>query len=157
MYDVKPRFRIRGLFKYLVLYLLKDEPLHGYEVMQRVSKLLGEEYEPSPGIVYPTLQLLEDMDCVVSEKINRKTVYHITEKGRRILEEHKDKIDLLMQRIRAFKEFHAMVGPEFFPLMKELITSYNSLSEEEKERVRSTFRDFIRELRSILDKGDLDG
>lgn len=153
MYDVKPRFKIRGLFKYLVLYLLKDEPLHGYEIIQRVSKLLGEEYEPSPGIVYPTLQLLEDMDCVVSEKVGRKTIYHITEKGRRILEEHNDEINLLMQRIRAFKEFHAMIGSEFFSLMKELITSYTSLSEEEKERIRDAFRGFIRELRSILDRG----
>ncbi len=150
---MRPRFKIRGLFKYLVLYLLKDEPLHGYEIIQRVSKLLGEEYEPSPGIVYPTLQLLEDMDCVASEKVSRKTVYHITEKGRKVLEEHSDEINLLMQKIRAFKEFHATVGSEFFPLMKELIASYTLLSEEEKGRIKEAFRDFIRELRSILDKG----
>ncbi len=152
MYEVKPRFRIRGLFKYLVLHLLKDEPLHGYEIIQRISNLLGEEYEPSPGIVYPTLQLLEDMDCVVSERIDRKTVYHITEKGRKVLEEHRDEINLLLQRIGAFREFHAAIGSEFFPLVKELLASYSSLSEEEKERIRIAFRNFVRELKAILDK-----
>ena len=150
MYDIRPKFRIRGLFRYLVLYLLRDEPLHGYEIMQRIKELLGADYEPSPGIVYPTLQLLEDMEYVTSERIGRRTVYHITEKGKEALKRHEEDIELMIEKMMSFRDFLSAVGPDFFAVLRELAVSYSNLPEDKRERVRETFRRFVREIRSLL-------
>src|ERR671921_750563 len=54
----------RGGVKILVLSVLRDGPKHGYEVMRAIEQRTGSAYSPSPGVVYPTLQLLEDMGHV---------------------------------------------------------------------------------------------
>ncbi len=148
MYDVRPK--IRGMFKYLILEVLRGEPLHGYEIIQRIGEMLGGEYEPSPGVVYPTLQLLEDMDYVVSERIGRKNVYHITEKGLDALKSRESELKGLMRDIESFREFAREVGRELFPLMRRLVVSYSSLSDEGKERIRRSFRELMEEVRSVL-------
>src|SRR5262245_37807364 len=52
----------RGVLRYLILDALVDGPKHGYEVIKRLEERTEGEYAPSPGTVYPTLQLLEDQD-----------------------------------------------------------------------------------------------
>ena len=52
----------KGDLKYVILDLLKDEPSHGYEVIRKLEERSRGFYSPSPGSVYPTLQLLEDME-----------------------------------------------------------------------------------------------
>ena len=51
----------KGDLKYLILDLLKDEPSHGYELIRALEERFRGFYSPSPGSVYPTLQLLEDL------------------------------------------------------------------------------------------------
>ena len=150
MYEFKPKLKVRGNFKYLVLYILKEKPLHGYEIIQRIKELVGGGYEPSPGIIYPTLQLLEDMDYIVSEKIERKNVYHITDQGLKFLREHEEEVRSLIESIRAFREFISEIGLEPFLLIKEVVSSYNSLSEKQKEEVRMSFLRFSNDLKKIV-------
>src|SRR5437660_599369 len=50
----------RGDMKYLILSILQDGPKHGYETIRAIEQRAGAAYQPSPGTVYPTLQLLED-------------------------------------------------------------------------------------------------
>ncbi len=150
MYEFKPKLKVRGNFKYLVLYILKEKPLHGYEIIQRIKELVGGGYEPSPGIIYPTLQLLEDMDYIVSEKIERKNVYHITDQGLKFLKEHEEEVRSLIESIRAFREFISEIGLEPFLLIKEVVSSYNSLSEKQKEEVRMSFLRFSNDLKKIV-------
>ena len=80
-----PRVR-RGDMKYLLLEILKDGPRHGYEI---INNLEGNfrGYRPSPGSVYPTLQMLEEGGYVTSEQVEGKKVYTITDAGRKLLEE----------------------------------------------------------------------
>jgi DNA-binding PadR family transcriptional regulator len=69
--------------KYVILRLLREKPSHGYELIKAMEDRFGGWYSPSPGTVYPTLQLLEDQGYVrVVETEGRKT-YHITPKARR--------------------------------------------------------------------------
>ncbi len=150
MYNFRPKLKMRGNFKYLVLYILKEGPLHGYEIIQRIKELVGGGYEPSPGIIYPTLQLLEDMGYITSERIERKNVYHITERGLEFLREHEDEIKPMIDSIKAFREFLSEVGLEPFLLIKKVVASYNSLSEREKEEVRMSFLRLSNDLRRIL-------
>lgn len=88
-----------GDMKYVILKLLKEKPMHGYEVMKALEEHTRGCYKPSPGTVYPTLQWLEDEGLVRSEEIEGKKVYHITEAGLDFLEEHKSTVEGIFGRI----------------------------------------------------------
>lgn len=88
-----------GDMKYVILRLLKDKPMHGYEVMKALEEQTRGCYKPSPGTVYPTLQWLEDEGLVRSEDVEGKKVYAITEDGRRFLEEHKSTVEDIFDRV----------------------------------------------------------
>jgi len=89
----KPRherpFR-RGDFKYIILHCLKDKSSYGYEIMRALQERFNSFYVPSPGSVYPTLQMLEEMGHVTASEQDGKKVYTITGSGRRFLEEKKE-------------------------------------------------------------------
>jgi len=88
-----------GDLKYVILKLLRDKPMHGYEVMKALEEQTHGCYRPSPGSVYPTLQWLEDEGLVRSEEREGKKVYSITEQGRAFLEEHRSTVDDIFDRI----------------------------------------------------------
>lgn len=77
----------RGDVKYVLLGLLRERPMYGYEMIKALEEKSGGFYTPSPGSVYPTLQMLEERGFVASEEIEGKKVYRITETGRVLLEE----------------------------------------------------------------------
>ena|SRR5688572_5220643 len=89
-----------GDMKYVILKLLRDKPRHGYEVMKELEERMHGCYSPSPGTVYPTLQWLEDEGLVVARDVEGKKVYEITDTGRAFLEEHKDTVDDIFDRVR---------------------------------------------------------
>ena len=72
----------RGHIRTLMLTSLAEGPGHGYEIIQRLEEKTGGLWRPSPGSVYPTLQLLEDEGLVRSEERDGKRVYEITDAGR---------------------------------------------------------------------------
>ena len=76
-----PRMR-RGDIRTALLVALADAPGHGYELIQRLSDKTGGGWQPSPGSVYPTLQLLEDEGLVASTEREGKRVYALTDAGR---------------------------------------------------------------------------
>lgn len=89
----------RGEVRYLVLDAIAQRPRHGYEIIQAIEERSGGTYRPSPGVVYPTLQLLEELGhAELSTQDGRKT-YAITDSGRRDLEEHADEVRDFYERI----------------------------------------------------------
>lgn len=72
----------RGLVRAAVLTQLQDEPMHGYQLMQRLEEESGGHWRPSPGSVYPTLQMLEDQGLVRGEEVEGRRVYSLTDEGR---------------------------------------------------------------------------
>ncbi|MFI8950504.1 PadR family transcriptional regulator [Streptomyces sp. NPDC053750] len=83
-----PRGRARrGDVRASILALLKDRPMHGYEMIQEIAERSSGAWKPSPGSVYPTLQLLEDEGLIVSESEGGKKLFSLTEAGRTAAEE----------------------------------------------------------------------
>jgi DNA-binding PadR family transcriptional regulator len=78
----------RGDMKYIILNVLIEGPMHGYDVMRKLEEKSEGLWRPSPGSVYPTLQLLEDEDLVSIKFENDKKVYTITDEGRKETEKH---------------------------------------------------------------------
>src|SRR5260370_27562047 len=85
--------------KYVILKLLRDKPRHGYEVMKELEERMHGCYSPSPGTIYPTLQWLEDEGLVVARDVEGKKVYEITDTGRAFLDEHKDIVEEIFDRV----------------------------------------------------------
>jgi DNA-binding PadR family transcriptional regulator len=72
----------RGAIRTAILVALRDEPGHGYEVMRRLEEMSGGLWRPSPGSVYPHLQMLEDEGLVQSSEVEGSRTFTLTEKGR---------------------------------------------------------------------------
>ena len=81
------RFFGRGDMKFALLELLQERPMHGYEMMKALTEKSGGFYTPSPGSIYPTLQMLEEGGYVTSTEVEGKRVYSITDTGRALLAE----------------------------------------------------------------------
>src|SRR6516165_12660187 len=72
----------RGQIRTVILISLREEPAHGYEVMRRLEEMSGGLWRPSPGSVYPHLQMLEDEGLVQSSEAEGSRTYALTEAGR---------------------------------------------------------------------------
>ncbi len=88
-----PPFLRRGAIKFIILDLLTDKPKHGYEIIKDMEAKGGGLYSPSPGSVYPTLQMMEDLGYVSSRPDGNKKVYEITPEGKKYLEENRDAVE----------------------------------------------------------------
>lgn len=111
--EPRPRRHRRGDIKFALLEVLADQPRHGYEVIKELEQRYGGFYRPSPGSVYPTLQLLEDEGHLVSETVDGKRVYTVTESGKQLLEEWRAQRDQGSDR-RGFR------GPQTRPELHQL-------------------------------------
>lgn len=89
-----------GELRLVLLKLIADQPRHGYELIKAIEELTGGDYAPSPGIVYPTLTMLEDMGLIAEAKSkDTKKVFEATEEGRAHLEENSAEVEELIDRL----------------------------------------------------------
>lgn len=72
----------RGEIRTGLLAILAEGPGHGYEIIQRIEEKTGGAWKPSPGSVYPTLQMLQDEGLVTAEERDGKRVFSLTDEGR---------------------------------------------------------------------------
>jgi DNA-binding PadR family transcriptional regulator len=95
----------QGDLKYVILRLLAEKPRHGYEIIKELEERFGGAYAPSPGTVYPTLTMLEDLGFARAKpEEGGRRIYEITDEGRRHLEEHSATVDDIFERIARFVE-----------------------------------------------------
>lgn len=90
-----------GGLRFVLLQLIADKPSHGYELIKAIEERLGGSYSPSPGIVYPTLTLLEELGCVsvdLPDGGGRKR-YSITPAGQDFLAANRQVTDEMMGRM----------------------------------------------------------
>jgi DNA-binding PadR family transcriptional regulator len=90
-----------GGLRFVLLQLIADKPAHGYELIKAIEERLGGSYAPSPGIVYPTLTLLEELGHLsidAGDEGGRKR-YSITASGEEFLAANRETTDALMARM----------------------------------------------------------
>jgi DNA-binding PadR family transcriptional regulator len=89
-----------GELRLVLLKLIADEPRHGYQLTKAIEELTDGDYAPSPGVVYPTLTMLEDMGFIAEMKSkDTKKVYEATDEGRAHLEENSEEVDELIGKL----------------------------------------------------------
>jgi DNA-binding PadR family transcriptional regulator len=95
----------QGDLKYVILRLLEEKPRHGYDIIKELESRFGGTYSPSPGTVYPTLTMLEDLGYARSvPEEGGKKIFEITDEGRKHLAEHSTTVNDIFDRIASFVE-----------------------------------------------------
>lgn len=101
-----------GDLRLVVLALIGEAPRHGYEIIKAIEERVAGSYSPSPGVIYPTLTMLQDLGQVTSEEQGGKKLYTISEEGRRYLEANKPAVEAVLARMA---EVHARHGGGLAP------------------------------------------
>jgi len=99
-----PRRRMfdSGELRLVLLKLIADEPRHGYDLIRQIEELTGGAYAPSPGVIYPTLTLLDDMGQIEAQQsVGAKKLFAITADGQAELDASKGVVDALIARLAA--------------------------------------------------------
>ncbi|VVE55620.1 PadR family transcriptional regulator [Pandoraea communis] len=104
-----------GGLRLVLLHLIAQQPRHGYELIKAIEESVNGTYSPSPGVVYPTLTLLEEMGYIrVQESAgdSQRKSYEITDAGREYLAENEDSITELLARLATRRERSEEMPPQ---------------------------------------------
>ena len=114
-----------GELRLVLLKLIADEPRHGYDLIRAIEELTGGEYAPSPGVVYPTLTLLQDMGFIEEAPgEGPRKAFQATDEGRAHLDERAEEIGALFERLTDLKpRAENMAGPAIGRAIKNLMTA----------------------------------
>jgi DNA-binding PadR family transcriptional regulator len=93
------RMLAQGDLRLIVLALIAEQPRHGYDIIKQLEEKTAGWYSPSPGIVYPSLTYLEEAGHLTSQADGAKKLYTITDAGRAYLEDNREIVDAVMNRL----------------------------------------------------------
>jgi DNA-binding PadR family transcriptional regulator len=151
----------KGDLKYVILNLLAEKPSHGYEVIRALEDKFRGFYSPSPGSVYPTLQLLEDLGYVSATQRDGKKTYEVTAEGHKFLEENRRSVEDIWSRVGG--GWDPEIGAELHEMRHE-ITSLGKLfgremhggrlNKDKLRRIRVVISDAARQVEDILEERD---
>lgn len=131
--------RARGEMKYEILECLMQGPRHGYDIMLEIESKTG--MRPSPGSIYPALQMLEDGDYIRGQERDGKRTYEITDKGR----------ELLSQRETADGD-ETFDGENIYGIIAEAMRQVHGIKDAVKQIARSGNIETYRKAVAVLDK-----
>lgn len=102
------RFFAHGDLRFLILKLIADKPRHGYELIKAIEEKVAGAYTPSPGVIYPTLTLLEELDWIQARASEgSKKLFEITPDGSLSLEANRATVDAILARMAEVSEAHS--------------------------------------------------
>lgn len=100
-----------GELRLVLLKLIEPAPRHGYDLIRQIEEITGGAYAPSPGVVYPTLTLLADMELIVEQQSEgTRKLFAITPAGTTHLAERTAEVDALMARLEGIGDARARSG-----------------------------------------------
>jgi DNA-binding PadR family transcriptional regulator len=145
----------KGDLKYVILDLLKDKPRHGYDIIRELEELSYGFYKPSPGVIYPTLQMLQEMGYASSTEQEGKKVYSITEEGLKFLENRSNIADGVRRQMKykwSFKNIGRMITVmrEYHALEDLLGSSFRRLDADKAELICGILSRAYHEIESVL-------
>jgi len=114
-----------GELRLVLLKLIADEPRHGYDLIRAIEEITGGEYAPSPGVIYPTLTLRQDMVLIEEAAVEGpRKPFQVTDEGRSHLAEREEEVEALFERLRdlAPRQDHT-AGPAIGRAVKNLMTA----------------------------------
>lgn len=115
------RFLEHGDLRFILLALIEAQPCHGYELIKALEERTGGAYRPSPGVVYPTLSLLEDEGFIrPATGESARKLYEITEPGREALAQNRGSVEAVFARMADAAERSGATAPRVSRAMANL-------------------------------------
>jgi len=147
----------KGDLKYIILDLIRDKPRHGYDIIRELEEQSHGLYKPSPGVIYPTLQMLEEMGHAQSIEQEGKKVYSITEEGLQFLAKQKDIADGVRSQMKKRWGFRnigrmALVMKEYHALEHLLGRGIRTLDADKMQRIREVLVQTYDNIESIIEE-----
>nr|WP_298897118.1 PadR family transcriptional regulator [uncultured Altererythrobacter sp.] len=150
-----------GELRLALLALINEEPRHGYELIKAIEEMTGGAYAPSPGAVYPTLQMLEEEGQIKQSKPKKKgkaaddetsgkKPFEVTTSGAAELEDRSDEVDELMGRINEHGDRAEKVkqkSPDLFRAMGNLASVLKN-----RARAGKLDKDTVDQIVDIIDE-----
>ena len=166
---LKPQSAPRGLLRYYILRKIKDQQLHGYQLIRSIEEKSRGAWRPGPGSVYPILRELVSegyLREVKPTKTSGRTVYEITEKGSerlgevsRIITEAAEKLQDMKQILYDFAEPNSLAAMCLkgvrmnAQMLRKLVESKQSkMSPREKEALLMDLRNTLRQEKAWVDR-----
>jgi DNA-binding PadR family transcriptional regulator len=143
----------RGDVRAAILKLLAERPMHGYEMIQEIAERTQNLWRPSPGSVYPTLQLLVDEGLLVArESEGSKKLFELTDNGRAAAE--KIETPPWEEIADGVEPGHVNLRSAVAQLMGAVAQSAYTTSPEQQERIVDIVNNARREIYGILGESD---
>src|SRR5580693_1535583 len=95
-----------GELRLVVLKLISERPRHGYEIIKEIEDRVAGTYSPSPGVIYPTLTMLEELGHATVAESDGKKLYTITAEGTAYIDANKAALDQALRRMQSVKSAH---------------------------------------------------
>lgn len=148
----------KGNLQFMILRSLQEAPKHGYQVIKDLEEQFKGFYSPSPGSVYPILQMLEDREFVSVTKEGNKKIYTLTAEGEDFLKENADQNEFA-QRMKQFqnvnREDMQRLGSDIKETVNAILTaSKEAMTDEEKRQQFDRFLAQIKDQAQNLYKED---
>ncbi|MGY6635732.1 MAG: PadR family transcriptional regulator [Erythrobacter sp.] len=159
--EARPRQRRGRMFgtgelRLALLALIAEQPAHGYELIKAIEDMTGGAYAPSPGAVYPTLQLLEDEGAIEpAEAEGAKKPFTATEQGRSELQTRESEVTALMRRLgRHGDKGDGVRAPDLFRAMGNLanVLKNRAVAGKMDERTINEIVDLIDEMAKRIER-----
>lgn len=140
-----------GDLRFVILRLIAEKPRHGYEIIKAIEDGVSGAYSPSPGVIYPTLTLLEELGYATVTEHGGKKLHTITPEGESVLEANRPAVDAIFQRMEAAGAAGAdgrspqiLRAIENFKLALRLRLSRGPLTEEQIQAIVTALDDAAR-------------
>ena len=140
----------RGDVRTAILVSLAEEPMHGYQVIQAIETRSNGAWKPSPGSVYPTLQLLADEGLVSASEVGDRKIYTLTEAGREVAAESAEGTLPWDARLKRDAERGSALPKAGAKLAQAIVQVSHSASPEQSERAVAILDETRRKLYAIL-------
>ena len=155
------RMLASGDLRMVALYLIEQQPRHGYDLIKAIEEKSGGFYSPSPGVVYPALTFLEEAGYATTHTDGNKKLYTITDEGRAYLSDNREAIESTLaflakagERMQRFREFaradwsaergeHAdahTAAPEADRDLKDVVPELNAARRDVKAAIKKARR-----------------
>ncbi len=155
LFGERPPRAERGGVRYLVLDALAAQPRHGYEIMAAIAERANGRYKPSPGVVYPTLQLLEELGHVRVTERDEKKVYTITTAGKVELAAHDEEVASFYEQSEDVWDDHVEDLRDFMTRIRGLVRAFRRsarrgrLSPQTMAKVRAILDEALAKLEAL--------
>ncbi len=146
------RWMQRGDARVIVLKVLNKRPMHGYEVIKEIAEMFGGMYAPSAGMVYPTLQWLEDESLVnSSQEEGGKKIYRINDTGKKFLAKGQQTLERLSAFQREMPEEKLEMMRAGRKLFRTAMTSFPDVSEKKAKEATKILNEAQAKLAELVE------